>query len=169
MRLVSTRTTVAVGALAAMIAVGTPAHAVSGPSSNGHGTYTVTGDDGKDYKRQFSYNAVTQKDGTVNGNAEIHNAAYDFTAHIDVSCLLVDGNRASMGGTVTKSNDPGLGEGTFAFWTVYDNGEPGAGKDTMSATYFDFQAAPPSCQLIGANDFDQTPIEEGNIQVKPAA
>jgi hypothetical protein len=164
------RTTLVLGAaMAGILAFGPSALAGDGPSSNGHGTYTVQDEDGKEYKRQFSFAATTKNDGTVNGNAEVHNPAYDFAAHIDLSCLLVDGNRASMGGTVTKSNDPGLGEGTFAFFTVYDNGEPGVDKDTISATFFDTEAPPPSCLLIGANDFNQTPIEAGNIQVKPAS
>jgi hypothetical protein len=82
-----------------------------------------------------------------------------------VSCLQVVGIRASIGGLVTKSNDPNLGPGTSAFFTVYDKGEPGT-LDTISAVAFDNVVGPETCQVIGPNDFDQTTIEGGNIQVR---
>jgi len=166
MRRPSTRAALTAGATAALgltVAFGPLVQAAPPGSATGHGFY----DAGNGQKRQFSFNAIdTAGDGTATGNAEVHNPAFAFDAHIKVSCLLVDGNRASVGGTVTKSNDPGLPPGTFAFWTVYDNGEPGAGHDTISAVFFDFEAAPPTCQLIGPNDFDQTTIQGGNIQVR---
>jgi len=160
-------------ALATMTAIGPLAHGATDtqrPAALGHGYYTVTS--GSDtFKRQFSFNAVTQDDGTVTGNAEVHNPSFPFTAHIVVSCLKVSGNQADVGGTVTQSNDPGLPPGTSAFWSVTDNGEPGSstasGSDTISAVYFDDVVPPSSCQFIGPNDFDQTPIEGGNIQVQP--
>ena len=69
---------------------------------------------------------------------------------------------------VTKSNDPVLGPGQFdrAFFTVVDNGEPGT-NDTISPVYFDDTVGPEACQNTGPNDFDQVPIENGNVQVRP--
>jgi len=161
-------------ALATMTAIGPLAHAATTtqrPAALGHGFYTVTDSNSDTFKRQFSFNAVTQDDGTVTGNAEVQNPAFQFTAHIDVSCLKVSGNHADMGGTVTNSNDPNLGPGTFAFWSVTDNGEPGSstagGTDTISAVFFDSEAPPSSCQLIGPQDFDETAIQGGDIQVQP--
>jgi hypothetical protein len=144
-------------------------------SASGHGTLTING-----VKRQFSFSAVMHSDGTVTGNATIHNPNFDFRAHLDISCLLVtdvvDGNgnligkRASIGGVVRQSNDPTLGENCRGFFTVYDNGEPGKNKDTISLIFFSCSPGDPTpasaCQLIGPNDFDQMPIDDGNIQVK---
>lgn len=136
------------------------ASAGSGPSANGSGQLVING-----VKRQFSFSATTKADGTVNGSAEIHNPNFDFRSHIDVQCLLVDGNRASIGGIVRSTNDPNL-DGQRAFFTVYDNGEPGKGKDTISVVFFDNEVPASACRFIQPGDFDQMPISAGNIQVK---
>jgi hypothetical protein len=136
------------------------ARAGSGPSANGSGQLVING-----VKRQFSFSATTKSDGTVNGSAEIHNPNFDFRSHIDVSCLLVDGNRASIGGRVRSTNDPAF-DGQNGFFTVIDNGEPGKGKDTISLVFFANPPGPEACRFIGPDDFDQTPISAGNIQVR---
>lgn len=133
----------------------------SGPSANGSGILTLP--DGR--KRQFSFNARQNADGTVTGHAVIHNPNFDFRSHIDVTCLQVVGNRASLGGVVRSTNDPAF-DGQSGFFTVYDNGEPGKGRDTISLVFFDAQVGPEACQFIGANDFDQMPIDSGNVQVR---
>jgi hypothetical protein len=140
----------------------TPVSAGGSPSANGHGTLVMP--DGS--KRQFSFSATTKPDGTVNGSAVIHNPGFDFRSHIDVQCLLVTGNRASIGGTVKSTNDPFF-DGQRGFFTVFDNGEPGKGNDTISLVFFDAVVGPEACQQVGPDDFEQLPIDAGNIQVKP--
>ena len=54
-----------------------------------------------------------------------------------------------------------------AFFTVFDNGEPGGGNDTISEVFFDNVVEPSVCVFIGADDFPQIPIETGNVQVTP--
>jgi hypothetical protein len=143
--------------------------AAPGPSSNGHGGITVTSTTGKEAKRQFTFSAVTRKDGTVTGSAVLRNPEFDFFAHFDISCLRVVGNSATFGGTVTKTNDPFFteeGDGfDRGFFTVVDNGEPGT-QDTISSVFFDNVVPPQACQATGVNDFPQRPIENGNVQVK---
>jgi hypothetical protein len=158
------------GALAGALLLGglhVPALAASGrPSASGHGTTAAVDEDGETVgKRQFSFTAVTHDDGTVTGQAQLRNPAYDFVAHIAITCLVVDGNMAHLGGTVTNTNDPNLA-GQNAFFTVVDNGEPGA-ADTISSVYFDAEAPPSSCRDISPDDFVQNPILGGNIQVRP--
>ncbi|MFN2454552.1 MAG: hypothetical protein ABR577_10060 [Pyrinomonadaceae bacterium] len=144
-------------------------------SANGHGTLTLP----SGQKRQFSFSAIQQQDGTVKGSATIHNPGFDFRAKLDISCLLVTdvrdsggnviGKRAAIGGTVRNSNDPNLGDGCRGFFTVFDNGEPGKNRDTISLIAFscdadlDFTQAS-ACAL--QPDFDQFPIDGGNIQVR---
>jgi len=157
--------------LAAVVLPAAPASAapapliVAQPSANGHGT-TINADGSK---RQFSFSAVTRKDGTVTGSAVLHNPAFDFFAKFDVSCLKVEGNRATFGGLVTKTNDPFFSSdgGGFdrGFFTVVDNGEPGTG-DTISSVFFDNEVGPEACELTGSEEFPQRPIENGNVQVK---
>lgn len=148
-------------------------------SATGHGSYSV----GTKQSRQFSFSAIKHQDGTVTGNAELQNPAFAFRANFDIQCLRVTpgsinpitgdiGTRADIGGTIKKSNDPGLPEGTRGFFTVFDNGEPGKDKDTISPVFFDFAVGPEACQNIlgdptAPSNFVQFVIEAGNIQVRP--
>lgn len=156
-------------ALAGLAGLAPAASAESGLKATGHGTQTsVNADDGTSGKRQFSFNALLKKDGSVDGHAVLHNPAYEFFATFDVQCMKPLGpNEVTIGALVTKSNDPNLAEGQSAFWTVTDNGEPGT-TDTMSGVAFDGVVPPSSCEDVGPDDFAQTPIEGGNIQVKGA-
>ena len=141
-----------------------------GPSASGHGTILLTDTDGRTVRRQFSFSAKQMSDGTVQGTAVVHNPSFDprYDAHFDITCLQIVGNRASFGGAVRKSSDPIFNdEFDAAFFTVFDNGEPGADNDTISEVFFDNVVEPSTCQFIGANDFPQIPIESGNVQVRP--
>ena len=141
-----------------------------GASANGHGTILVTNTKGKTVRRQFSFSAKQMPDGTVQGSAVLHNPEFDprYDAQFKITCLQVVGNRASFGGSIRKTSDAAFNdEFDAAFFTVYDNGEPGKGVDTISLVSFDNVVEPSSCQFIGANDFVQYPVEAGNVQVKP--
>jgi hypothetical protein len=109
-------------------------------------------------------------DGTVQGSAILHNPSFDqrYDAQFDITCLQIVGNRASFGGSIRKTSDPVFNdEFDAAFFTVFDNGEKGAGNDTISEVFFDNVVEPSTCQFIGADDFPQIPIESGNVQVRP--
>lgn len=145
------------------------AGAASGPSASGHGSLTVTDPDGNERLRQFSFSANTKKDGTVNGSAVIQNPAFEpkYHVNIDIQCLRVDGNVASIGGIQRNSNDPDFERDfPFAFFTVVDNGESGD-LDTISVVFFDNAAPPSACLNIVPTDFPQNLIEHGNVQVRP--
>lgn len=141
-----------------------------GPAASGHGTILLQNTDGKTVRRQFSFSAKQMPDGTVQGSAVIHNPSFNpkYAAHIEITCLQVVGNRASFGGSIKKTSDPVFNdEFDAAFFTVFDNGEPGAGVDTISEIFFDNVVEPSACQFIGADDFPQIPIAAGNVQVWP--
>jgi hypothetical protein len=144
--------------------------AAVGPSASGHGTILLQNTDGKTVRRQFSFSARVNSKGTVQGTAIIHNPSFDpkYDAQFDITCLQIVGNRASFGGSVRKTSDPVFNdEFDAAFFTVFDNGEPGAGTDTISEIFFDNVVEPSTCQFIGADDFPQIPIESGSVQVRP--
>lgn len=148
----------------------TSAVAPAGPSANGHGTVLLQNTDGKTVRRQFSFSARINGDGSVQGTAILHNPAFDptYSTQIDITCLQIVGNRASFGGSIRKTTNPVFNdEFDAAFFTVFDNGEPGGGNDTISEIFFDNVVEPSACQFIGADDFPQIPIEGGNVQVKP--
>ena len=144
--------------------------AAPGPSASGHGTILLQDTEGRTVRRQFSFSARQLPDGTVQGTAVLHNPSFDpkYDAQFDITCLQIVGNRASFGGSVRKSSDPVFNdEFDAAFFTVFDNGEPGVGNDTISEVFFDNVVEPSACQFIGADDFPQIPIESGNVKVRP--
>jgi len=144
--------------------------AAPGASASGHGTILLQDTNGRTVRRQFSFSARQMSDGTVQGSGILHNPSFDpkYDAQFDITCLQVVGNRASFGASIRKTSDPVFNdEFDAAFFTVFDNGEPGAGNDTISEVFFDNVVEPSTCQFIGADDFPQIPIESGNVKVTP--
>ena len=159
-----------IAALAVTTVLRLTSAAAARPAVSGHGTVLLQNTEGKTVRRQFSFSAKVMSDGSVRGNAILHNPSFDpkYDAHFDITCLQIDGNRASMGGSIRKTSDPVFNdEFDAAFFTVFDNGEPGANNDTISEVFFDNVVEPSTCQFIGADDFPQIPIESGNVQVSP--
>jgi hypothetical protein len=142
----------------------------AGPSASGHGTILLQDTTGKTVRRQFSFSARVMPDGSVQGSGILHNPSFDpkYDAQFKITCLQVVGNRASFGASIRKTSDPVFNdEFDAAFFTVFDNGAPGKGNDTISEVFFDNVVEPSTCQFIGADDFPQIPIESGSVEVKP--
>ena len=140
------------------------------PSVSGHGTILLQDTEGRTVRRQFSFSARIMSDGSVKGMGILHNPSFDpkYDAQFDITCLQVVGNRASLGGSIRKTSDSVFNdEFDAAFFTIFDNGEPCDGNDTISEVFFDNVVEPSACQFIGADDFPQIPIESGNVQVNP--
>jgi hypothetical protein len=140
------------------------------PSVSGHGTILLQDTEGRTVRRQFSFSAKQMADGSVQGSGVLHNPSFDpkYDVQFDISCLQIVGNRASLGASIRKTSDSVFNdEFDAAFFTVFDNGEPGADNDTISEVFFDNVVEPSACQFIGADDFPQIPIESGNVQVRP--
>lgn len=140
------------------------------PAASGHGTVLLQDTEGRTVRRQFSFSARQMPDGTIQGSGVLHNPSFDpkYDAQFDITCLQVVGNRASFGGSIRKTSDPVFNdEFDAAFFTVFDNGEPGDDNDTISEVFFDNVVEASACQFIGADDFPQIPIESGNVQVRP--
>jgi hypothetical protein len=159
-----------IATLAATALMQSTSAAAPGPSVAGHGTILLQDTEGRTVRRQFSFSARFKSDGSVQGSAILHNPSFDpkYDAQFDITCLQIVGNRASLGGAIRKTSDPVFNdEFDAAFFTVFDNGEPGADNDTISEVFFDNVVEPSACQFIGADDFPQIPIESGNVQVKP--
>jgi len=149
--------------------------AAAGIGASGHGTLLVTNPDGNQVRRQFSLSGRQGADGRVSGNAILHNPAFtvdngqNYMLHLDISCMNVQGNVVFFGGTTRRTNDPNLVDAVY--FSVQDNGEPGAGSDMISpATFFDDNPAttgdPMLCMNNRVGDFPMTAIDAGNIQVR---
>lgn len=158
-------------ALVAVLAAGvfvTVALAAPGDSASGQGTL--------DGNRKFSFSATTHADGTVTGNAVLHNPAFQvdgktYQLQIDIECMNRFGNIAFFGGTTKRTNDPSLVDAVF--FSVQDNGEPGK-EDKISRVFFwdddpNTTGDPQACLNNVPGNFPMETIEKGNIQVKPAS
>lgn len=144
-------------------------------AANGHGTLLVQNAEGNFVRRQFSFSARRQADGTVKGHAVLHNPAFEveknqkYQLQIDIQCMKVIGNTAFFGGTTRRTNDPNLVDAVY--FSVQDNGEPGRDRDMISRAFF-FDEDPTTTgdpQLCLGNqvgDFPMEPIESGNVQVR---
>jgi hypothetical protein len=144
-------------------------------SANGHGALpTIRASNGKPAKRQFTFSARRNPDGTASGNAVLHNPAFEvngqnYQLQVEITCLRIVGNIAIMSGLTRRTNDPNLVD--VVSFTAQDNGEPGKNDRISRAFFFDDDpntvGDPQVCQNTGPNDYPLEQIENGNIQVKP--
>ena len=130
-----------------------------------------------DPRRNFSVSAKINADGTATGQATLINKAYTgengkapYMLKLDISCgKMVDANTAIFGGTVRRTNDPSLVDAVY--FSVQDNGEPGAGEDKVSRAYFfdddpTTTGSPALCLGSTLADLPLETIVSGNINVK---
>ena len=126
------------------------------PSVHGGGTAMELGE-----KSTFSFNAVQEDDGTVKGHLVYHVRGADISFEMDIDCMTITGNRATLSGTVTSVSDNApwfLFVGAHGAFSEEDNGQGNnAAPDRFSDVLF-----PGFCS---ANYVTYIPIS-GNIQVK---
>ena len=116
-------------------------------------------------REHISFSAVQRADGTASGSAEVHDISAGVNARIEVDCLNVIGNVATISGIVTRSSDPTrVPEGFEGIFQVVDNGEgKDAPPDFMSEANFFAVGTGTDCRVPG--EFDLVPLEHGNVQV----
>jgi hypothetical protein len=98
---------------------------------NGGGTTTESGK-----VSTFVFNAVELPDGTVNGHLNYMFRAGDLDIKMDIDCMSINTNRATLSGTITDvtgntAGYPFVVVGAQASFTVQDNGN-GNGGDLIS-------------------------------------
>lgn len=144
-------------------------------TASGSGSLPAVTTNGDTRKRQFSFSAHRNADGTVKGNAVLHNPAFTvengqrYQLQIDISCMKVIGNVAFFGGLTKRTNDPNLVDA--AYFSVEDNGNPGKGVDRISRVHFfdddpNTTGDPQLCQGNVLGDFPMEVIESGNIHLR---
>jgi hypothetical protein len=100
------------------------------------------------------------------GDAYFNNRTARVRGHIEVNCLRVTGNTATISGIVTESNDPTI-EGFEALFTVVDNDLKTKGKkpaDQASTVLLHEVGIGPDCAVF--SEFDLVPIK-GQVEVQP--
>ena len=147
-----------------------PAIAATGSMVSGQGALS------SDPRRNFSVSAKINADGTASGHATLINTAFTgengkspYLLQLDIKCgKMVDANTAIFGGTVKRTNDTSLVD--TVYFSVQDNGEPGAGTDKVSrAFFFDGDPAttgdPALCLGATLTDLPLETIVSGNLNV----
>ena len=115
----------------------------------------------------ITFSAVQRADGifsgNATGNATVHDVSAGVTARIDVNCLNVIGNTATISGVVTRSNNPTI-VGFEGIFQVVDGGEGKGSQDFMSLANFFAVGIGNDCTV--PSEFDLAPVDQGNIQVQ---
>jgi hypothetical protein len=138
------------------------ADAASGSSASGHANWLNRG--GQLVRRSF--HARVMKDGTVEGSFVQHNAVTGAVVKGDINCLrLLSPTEAVLSGALRVDTDS-MVVGRTAIFRVGDGGEGSdATPDRMSGLLIPAAGSTLDCQTF-MNPFF-TPIESGNIQVRP--
>ena len=134
---------------------GAVAASAAGPSVTGAGTITFGSS-----QEHLSVSAF----GTT-GHAVFHDQAAggDFHGQIDINCVRIVGNEATISGIVSHSNNPTL-EGMEALFQIRDNGNGASTPDFMSPILFHAVGVGPDCLV--PSEFDLVPVR-GNFNVQP--
>ncbi len=144
-----------------------------GPAASGSGHITIA-----DEYRTFSFHARAAASGTVAGQFNLQARQSGNHLKGNVTCVTVlPNNRAIMAGFVTEADESGFRVGgNFAFM-VEDNGAgSGAAPDRLTlVSQFGLSPGFPTdqslvdylCASNGSNLSALTPIEGGNITVRP--
>jgi hypothetical protein len=140
------------------LAISTSAASSGNPRATGGGTTVELGE-----KSTFTFNAIQHNDGTVNGHLVYNLRGSDISIKMDIDCLNIIGNQATLSGTVTQVTGTApsfIFEGQKAVFKVEDNGEGGAAPPDLISDLFLFAGA--TCNVPFPVPY--LPID-GNIQV----
>jgi hypothetical protein len=131
------------------------AAAAGGPSVTGGGTITFGASEEHVSVSAFGTSGRAQfHDKTVSGNVN---------GHVEINCVRIVGNEATLSGIVTHSNDPTI-EGFEALFQIRDNDRSAAsGPDFMSPVLLHEVGIGPNCLV--PSEFDLAPVK-GNFTVR---
>jgi hypothetical protein len=133
------------------------AASAAGPSVTGGGTIT--------FGASKEHVSVTVH-GT-SGSAQFHDNTVvgNVNGHVEINCVRIVGNEATLSGIITHSNDPTI-EGWEALFQIRDNGQGGKGEgpDFMSPVLLHEVGIGPDCSVPG--EFDLAPVK-GNFTIRP--
>jgi hypothetical protein len=111
-------------------------------------------------KSTFTFNAVKHANGSVNGHLVYNLRAFDMQFQLAIDCFEIDGNRATLSGTVMSVSGDDVPAyiypGIRASFSVQDNGK-GGNKDRISDVVFGAQCG---------DDLDTYLPVQGNITVR---
>jgi hypothetical protein len=166
-----------VAALALIVgaaAAGAVVSEASGQSPNDSVTGSVTATFPDFTTEEFDVSAHLGKDG-VRGTIEFRSPfAAVPSATADVTCLVVSGSEARVGGTFRTPFDytiPGVATSRILYIGIllHDNGPPGHGSaDVIHPVVFDDRPRPPTFTPCNLPELQLFPVDSGNLVVHDA-
>lgn len=127
--------------------------AAPGSSVSGSGTIT--------YGTSVEHISVTTSGNSGRATFEDKAAGGNFNGQIDINCVNIVGNTATLSGIVTHNNTPSL-IGQQATFTIIDSGDGSTAPDFASLINFYAVGTGPDCTVT--QEFDTTPVK-GNFTV----
>lgn len=150
---------------AGLLLVAVPsAMAAPGDFANGGGQVFTT---------NISFAAHNDKNGDAKGHMNGTAVGSRTSYRADVTCLRTFGNRAVIGGEITKEGGfgppPGFPVGSGLLYHVEDNGQPSDGEPGPDRINIQFLPEPPEdCTGDPVRFLLSSPFERGNILVRDA-
>ena len=139
-------------------------HVTEGVLQSAHGGGTAIE---FDRRSTFVFNAVRHVNGSVTGTLVymFRDFGLDYKVHMDLDCLIIEGNRAKVSGLITKVTanvpiPPFAGVGSRASLQVEDNGSGGSGSPDKYSDLHGFEA-------MCGDDLDPYIPIDGNIVINP--
>jgi hypothetical protein len=130
---------------------------------------TVVREDAAGTRRStYAFHATIDATGAVSGTAEIHFTSTPAHLHIDVQCVVVEGNEAWLSGPVTRSDNPDFYLGGVWLWRVQDNGQgESAEPDRISSfVWRPEQNYPPSACVWQPESMAMDPWTNGDVEIR---
>ena len=160
-RISITLTIILVAAIASIYSISVGAFG-NGPSASGSAHVQFA----ENEFRHLSFNAVTHSDGSVTGHITLHNRLTNGVVFVDVDCISISGNVATISGVIPSANfEPYIGQ--TGYLRIVDNGQgANAAPDRTSRLLVlptDLNV-PCTHPLPGFPLFD---VANGNLQVNP--
>ena len=130
-------------------------------TSNAGGNVASANGSGHSGNVTLSFGAFDHGGGSFTGQATYIDDFAKTKVTVDVECLFVSSNVASIGGSVTKSSNPNFPVGTDVNFSVLDNGEgQGALEDNFSDLFVG------DCSVAQGPAPPMMVSDIGNIQVR---
>lgn len=121
-----------------------------------------------DAVQRYSQSAIRHADGTVSGQFELKSEQDGgLRIHGDVFCFTIVGNTARLAGRVDQSDIDFAPVGSYAVWTIIDNGQGNRSPPDLTSDFFvgfNEAAAAFHC-AVGINLGAFLPVLSGNLQV----
>ncbi len=122
---------------------------------------------------EYSFIAQHRNNDTVSGNFKFEREFPEFPGleikfRGEVLCFTVAGNRARIGGQVTRTNFPeGIPVGTFLTWSVTNNDGKKEDGDEEEDTASMLLGADAMAYCLSGLPYSELKLQKGRIEVRP--